>query len=245
MYLFLETMHVLFWTWCITHHSQYMFFHKDAYWHTFSLVNWTKLTSNQARADGKGAGCCLGLNLWLWGVYGLCPRSHHTPNTYPLSPVPAGPQCALPFSASAVANGAVLCETISGQAPGIQQCQLVCRQGFHSAAPSSSSQCDARQRRWVSAAPLLQACQSMSALIWSHLISSDLICWGLRRARSSVHSAKPSFYHRTTVWITALVIGELLSWDAEDVFCLLPSSPVALGWPLCQKLSLFPVIIEL
>ncbi|OWK61504.1 Thyroglobulin [Lonchura striata] len=73
----------------------------------------------------------------------------------------ASPQCALPFGASAVANGAVLCETISGQAPGIQQCQLVCRQGFHSAAPSSPSQCDARQRRWVSAAPLPQACQKL------------------------------------------------------------------------------------
>ncbi|NXH63383.1 THYG protein, partial [Rhabdornis inornatus] len=76
-------------------------------------------------------------------------------------PVPAGPQCALPFDASAVANGAVLCENIPGQAPSIQQCQLICRQGFHSATPSSSSQCDTRQRRWVSAAPLLQACQKL------------------------------------------------------------------------------------
>uniref|UniRef100_A0A8C3R9P6 Thyroglobulin n=1 Tax=Cyanoderma ruficeps TaxID=181631 RepID=A0A8C3R9P6_9PASS len=73
----------------------------------------------------------------------------------------ASPQCALPFGASAVANGAVLCENIPGQAPGIQQCQLMCRQGFHSATPNTSSQCDARQRRWVSAAPLLQACQKL------------------------------------------------------------------------------------
>lgn len=87
------------------------------------------------------------------------------PNTSPLSPVPAGPLCALPFGASAVANGVVLCENIPGEAPDIQQCQLLCRQGFHSATPSTSSQCDARQRRWVSPAPLLQACQSMSDLI--------------------------------------------------------------------------------
>ncbi|RMC14831.1 hypothetical protein DUI87_07007 [Hirundo rustica rustica] len=73
----------------------------------------------------------------------------------------ASPQCALPFGASAVASGAVLCENTPGQAPGIQQCQLMCRQGFHSAIPNTSSQCDTRQRRWVSAAPLLQACQKL------------------------------------------------------------------------------------
>ncbi|KAM7072493.1 thyroglobulin [Acridotheres tristis] len=73
----------------------------------------------------------------------------------------ASPQCALPFGASAVANGAVLCENIPGQDPSIQQCQLICRQGFHSATPSTSSQCDTRQRRWVSAAPLLHACQKL------------------------------------------------------------------------------------
>uniref|UniRef100_A0A8C3DMA2 Thyroglobulin n=1 Tax=Corvus moneduloides TaxID=1196302 RepID=A0A8C3DMA2_CORMO len=73
----------------------------------------------------------------------------------------ASPQCALPFGASAVANGAVLCENVPGQAPSIQQCQLVCRQGFYSATPNTSSQCDVRQRRWVSAAPLLQACQKV------------------------------------------------------------------------------------
>uniref|UniRef100_A0A8C0UU38 Thyroglobulin n=1 Tax=Cyanistes caeruleus TaxID=156563 RepID=A0A8C0UU38_CYACU len=77
------------------------------------------------------------------------------------TPACASPQCALPFGASAVANGAVLCENIPGQAPSIQQCQLMCRQGFHSAAPNTSFQCDTRQRRWVSAAPLLQACQKL------------------------------------------------------------------------------------
>ncbi|NXE89600.1 THYG protein, partial [Menura novaehollandiae] len=76
-------------------------------------------------------------------------------------PACASPQCALPFGASAVPNGAVLCENAPGQAPSIQQCQLVCRQGFHSAAPGTSHQCDVRLRRWVSAAPLLQACQKL------------------------------------------------------------------------------------
>ncbi|NWV22291.1 THYG protein, partial [Origma solitaria] len=73
----------------------------------------------------------------------------------------ASPQCALPFGASAAPNGAVLCENVPGQAPNIQQCQLRCRQGFHSATPNTSSQCDVRQRRWVSAAPLLQGCQKL------------------------------------------------------------------------------------
>ncbi|NXY17568.1 THYG protein, partial [Atrichornis clamosus] len=76
-------------------------------------------------------------------------------------PACASPQCALPFGASAVPGGAVLCENVPGPAPGTQQCQLVCRQGFRSAAPRTSHRCDGRQRRWVSAAPLLQACQKL------------------------------------------------------------------------------------
>lgn len=94
--------------------------------------------------------------------------------------MPVGPQCALPFGASAVANGAVLCENIPGQAPGIQQCQLMCRQGFHSATPDASAQCDTRQQRWLSAAPLLQACQSMSDLTWPDVIWSAGAWGGLR-----------------------------------------------------------------
>ncbi|NWU90334.1 THYG protein, partial [Upupa epops] len=76
-------------------------------------------------------------------------------------PACASPQCALPFDASAVLNGAVFCENTSGQASSIQQCQLVCRQGFQSAASSTSFQCDAQQHQWVSAAPLYQACQKL------------------------------------------------------------------------------------
>ncbi|XP_009693931.1 PREDICTED: thyroglobulin, partial [Cariama cristata] len=76
-------------------------------------------------------------------------------------PACASPQCALPFDASSVLNGAVFCENISGQASGIQQCWLACRQGFHSASSTTSFQCDVQQHRWVSAAPLYQACQKL------------------------------------------------------------------------------------
>ncbi|NXP49491.1 THYG protein, partial [Heliornis fulica] len=76
-------------------------------------------------------------------------------------PVCASVQCALPFSAPSVLNGAVFCENISGQASSVQQCRLMCRQGFHSAVSSTSFQCDVQQRRWVSAAPLYQACQKV------------------------------------------------------------------------------------
>ncbi|KFP92185.1 Thyroglobulin, partial [Apaloderma vittatum] len=71
------------------------------------------------------------------------------------------PQCALPFGTSSIVNGAVFCENTSGQASSIQQCWLVCRRGFHSASSTTSFQCDVQQRRWVSAAPLYQACQKL------------------------------------------------------------------------------------
>ncbi|KAK4828578.1 hypothetical protein QYF61_027668 [Mycteria americana] len=74
-------------------------------------------------------------------------------------PACASPWCSLPFRTSSVLNGAVFCENIAGQASSVQQCRLVCRQGFHSAPSSTSFQCDVPQRRWVSAAPLYQACQ--------------------------------------------------------------------------------------
>ncbi|XP_056186796.1 thyroglobulin [Falco biarmicus] len=76
-------------------------------------------------------------------------------------PACTSPQCALPFGASSVLNGAVFCENASGQASSIQQCWLVCHQGFHSAVSSTSFQCDVQQRLWVSAAPLYHACQKL------------------------------------------------------------------------------------
>ncbi|KFR16272.1 Thyroglobulin, partial [Opisthocomus hoazin] len=79
-------------------------------------------------------------------------------------PACASPQCALPFGASSLLNGAVFCENISEQAPSVQQCRLVCRQGFRSASSSTAFQCDVQQRRWVSAAPLHQACQKLQLL---------------------------------------------------------------------------------
>ncbi|KFQ37012.1 Thyroglobulin, partial [Mesitornis unicolor] len=76
-------------------------------------------------------------------------------------PACARPQCALPFGASSALNGAVFCENVSGQPSSVQQCWLVCRQGFHSAASTTSFQCDVQRHRWVSAAPLYQACQKL------------------------------------------------------------------------------------
>ncbi|NXN28249.1 THYG protein, partial [Nycticryphes semicollaris] len=76
-------------------------------------------------------------------------------------PACASPQCALPFGALSVLNGAVFCENISEQASSVQQCWLVCRQGFHSSSSGTSFQCDVQQRRWVSTAPLYQACQKL------------------------------------------------------------------------------------
>ncbi|XP_068253091.1 thyroglobulin [Nyctibius grandis] len=76
-------------------------------------------------------------------------------------PACASPQCALPFAASSVLNGAVFCENVSGQASSVQQCWLVCHQGFHSASSITSFQCDVQQHRWVSAVPLSQACQKL------------------------------------------------------------------------------------
>ncbi|XP_051015534.1 thyroglobulin isoform X2 [Acomys russatus] len=69
------------------------------------------------------------------------------------------PQCPLPFSGTDVADGVFFCETASG--PGVsavQQCQLLCRQGFRSAFPLGPLICSLESRRWVSLPPL-RACQ--------------------------------------------------------------------------------------
>lgn len=130
-----------------------------------ALVNWTMLTLNQIQVErsGKCAECCPGFLCWYEAYMDfLLEVLHGLPLIYPLSPVPKGPQCALPFGASSVPNGAVFCENVSGQASSVQQCWLVCRQGFYSSSSSTSFQCDVQRRRWVSAAPLYQACQSTS-----------------------------------------------------------------------------------
>lgn len=128
-------------------------------------MNRTVLTSNQVQVEmsGKCAGCCPGFLCWYEGhVDFLAEALHSLPLIYPLSHVPEGPQCALPFGASSVLNGAVFCENVSGRASSVQQCWLACRQGFYSASSSTSFRCDVQRRRWVSAAPLYQACQSTS-----------------------------------------------------------------------------------
>lgn len=71
-----------------------------------------------------------------------------------------GPQCPLPFDASAVAGGVVLCEPASG--PGgaaTQRCQLLCGQGYRSAFPPGPLVCSRERRRWESPPPLPRACQ--------------------------------------------------------------------------------------
>ncbi|NXC46593.1 THYG protein, partial [Penelope pileata] len=76
-------------------------------------------------------------------------------------PACESPQCALPFGASSILNGAVFCDKVSGQTLGVQQCRLVCRRGFRSAASNTLFQCEVQQREWLSAAPLYHACQKL------------------------------------------------------------------------------------
>lgn len=107
------------------------------------------------------------LSLFMWGLWGHFSRTvSQYVLIYLFPPLPKDPQCALPFGASSILNGAVICEKVSEQMSGVQQCRLICRQGFHSAYSSTSFQCDLLQHRWVSAAPLYQACQSTSELPW-------------------------------------------------------------------------------
>ncbi|ELK11652.1 Thyroglobulin [Pteropus alecto] len=81
---------------------------------------------------------------------------------------PPCPQCPLPFDASAAAGGVILCERASG--PGgaaIQQCQLLCRQGYRSAFPPRPLVCSLERRRWVSQPPQPRACQRFQ--LWQTL----------------------------------------------------------------------------
>uniref|UniRef100_A0A8C9G4S1 Thyroglobulin n=1 Tax=Pavo cristatus TaxID=9049 RepID=A0A8C9G4S1_PAVCR len=71
------------------------------------------------------------------------------------------PQCAVPFGTSSILNGAVFCDNVSGQTLGVQQCRLVCRQGYNSAASNTLFQCDVQKHLWISAAPLYHACQKL------------------------------------------------------------------------------------
>ncbi|MGH0139259.1 UNVERIFIED_CONTAM: hypothetical protein FKN15_037207 [Acipenser sinensis] len=70
------------------------------------------------------------------------------------------PQCPLPFSEPLVYNGIVLCKDVISNGQRKQQCQLSCRQGYHSTLPGDSFLCDVASGTWVSAAPHPHACQS-------------------------------------------------------------------------------------
>lgn len=70
-----------------------------------------------------------------------------------------GPQCPLPFDVSRVAGGVVLCERAAGPGGAVQQCQLLCLQGYQSAFPPGPLVCSLENRRWVSQPPPPRACQ--------------------------------------------------------------------------------------
>ncbi|XP_027701311.1 thyroglobulin [Vombatus ursinus] len=74
------------------------------------------------------------------------------------------PQCPLPFRASGVVHGVVLCEKGTNQGQAVQQCQIMCRQGYHIALPQGPFICNVENQRWISEPPLPQACQKLQLL---------------------------------------------------------------------------------
>ncbi|XP_055968176.1 thyroglobulin [Sorex fumeus] len=70
------------------------------------------------------------------------------------------PKCPLPFNASDVTGGTILCEPASDP-EGVQQCQLLCRQGYQLVFPGAAGplSCSLQTRRWMSQLPQLHACQ--------------------------------------------------------------------------------------
>ncbi|KAM5280719.1 thyroglobulin [Ctenodactylus gundi] len=95
-----------------------------------------------------------------WCVLG---NGEEVPGTRVVGSQPAceRPQCLLPFSSTSdVANGVILCERASG--PGgstVQQCQLLCRQGYQSTFSSRPLVCNLESGRWVTQPPQPKACQ--------------------------------------------------------------------------------------
>ncbi|XP_074058234.1 thyroglobulin [Macrotis lagotis] len=74
------------------------------------------------------------------------------------------PQCPLPFRASEIVHGVVLCEKGTYQGQAVQQCQLMCRQGYRIALPRGTFICNVENQRWISEPPLPQACQKLQLL---------------------------------------------------------------------------------
>ncbi|XP_003792914.1 thyroglobulin [Otolemur garnettii] len=75
-------------------------------------------------------------------------------------PACESPQCRLPFDASGLAGGAILCESVLGPAGAVvQQCRLLCRQGYRSVFPEGLLVCSLESGRWESPPPQPRACQ--------------------------------------------------------------------------------------
>uniref|UniRef100_UPI00398F4E46 thyroglobulin n=1 Tax=Pristiophorus japonicus TaxID=55135 RepID=UPI00398F4E46 len=70
------------------------------------------------------------------------------------------PQCALPFKAVAVSGGIVLCDDVpSGQS--LQPCQVICRQGYHSAFDGGRFVCNIQNGIWIAEFPHPETCQKI------------------------------------------------------------------------------------
>ncbi|XP_028389694.1 thyroglobulin [Phyllostomus discolor] len=83
-------------------------------------------------------------------------------------PACESPQCPLPFDASDVAGGAILCERASGpEGTAVQRCRLLCRRGSRSAFPAGPLACSPERRRWLSPPPHPRACQRLQ--LWQVL----------------------------------------------------------------------------
>ncbi|XP_008060148.1 thyroglobulin [Carlito syrichta] len=83
-------------------------------------------------------------------------------------PACESPRCPLPFNASMVDGGTVLCKMASGLGGvAIQQCQLLCLQGFQSAFPPVPLVCSLESGRWESQLPQPRACQRLR--LWQTL----------------------------------------------------------------------------
>ncbi|XP_036904476.1 thyroglobulin [Sturnira hondurensis] len=83
-------------------------------------------------------------------------------------PACESPQCPLPFNASDVADGVILCERASSpEGTAIQLCQLLCRRGSQSVFPAGPLVCSPERRRWLSQPPHPRACQRLQ--LWQAL----------------------------------------------------------------------------
>ncbi|KAM5314931.1 thyroglobulin [Glossophaga mutica] len=102
-----------------------------------------------------------------WCVLG---SGEEVPGTRVAGSQPAceSPQCPLPFNASDVADGVVLCERASGpEGAAVQLCRLLCLPGSRSVFPAGPLVCSPERRRWLSQPPHPRACQRLQ--LWQAL----------------------------------------------------------------------------